>query len=81
MKKKRELIKNIEYWLDLTGIPKYHCAAVNARINDNLSISTVSRKILTFVETSSMRNVNINSKEVTTDILQKTLDTIIRKYQ
>ena len=81
MKKKRELIKNIEYWLDLTGIPKYYCAAVNARINDNLSISTVSRTKITFVEDSNIHVVDINSKEVTTGILQKTLDKIIRKYR
>lgn len=85
MKTKKELIKDICYWLDLMGIAKYSCTGLNVEINAGLTITAVSRTRITFKKTKSsysqIYDVNISSKEITTGILQMVINGIMKQYQ
>jgi hypothetical protein len=85
MKTKKELQKDINYWLDLTGTPKYSCTSLKIEINAGLSITAVSRTRITFKKTrknySDIYDVNISSKDVTPNILEMILKGLMKPYQ
>lgn len=85
MRTKEELQREINHWLDLTGVPKYYCSTVNVEINAGLSITAVSRTRVTFKKTrqnySNIYEVNISSKDVTPNILEMILKGLMKPYQ